>query len=435
MGTCRHFLPNFAAAVRGLRDPRRAKSIDYSLPHLLASGLFMLLAGIGSRLQHAEEVLQPGFLHALRHLGGGTESKAAHPASLNYLLMHLPPRQMLALNRTLVRRLLRMRCLERYRFGKEWLLAVDAVEVRKYSSKHCDQCLHRTLSSGRVQYFHAVLEAKLVLANGMVISLCSVPILNRKGGYRKQDCELKAFPRLAAQIKKQFPKLPLCLLLDSLYGCEPVFRLCRQMGWSHITVLKKGRTPALWQRAREACHRHPENTRTLKLLKRRKETVQTFRWATGLEHGRETVHAIFCDQTTKAGKTTHWAWATDHRPDEHNVHILANKGGRLRWKIENEGFNVQKNGGIRLRHDYGSQGHAWYNYYLLAQIAHLFQQLCWFGDLISRLSDGALQTMKRAFRTLRNFAVRLLLALQTATAADPCADLDPDAIQIRFSTA
>ena len=405
------------------------------MPHLLASGLFMLLAAIGSRLQHADEVLQPGFLNALRHLGGGTESKAAHPASLNHLLMHLPPGQLLALNRTLVRRLLRMRCLERYRFGGEWLLAVDAVEVRKYSSEHCKQCLHRTLSNGRVQYFHAILEAKLILANGMVISLGSVPILNPKGDYVKQDCELKAFPRLAAQIKRQFPKLPLCLLLDSLYGCEPVFRLCRQMGWSHITVLKKGRTPALWKHAREACHRHPENTSTLKLLKHKKETVQTFRWAPGLKHGRETVHVIFCDQTTKAGKVTQWAWVTDHRPDEHNVHILANKGGRLRWKIENEGFNVQKNGGIGLKHDYGSQEHAWYNYYLLAQIAHLLQQLCWFGDLISRLSGEMFGTMKQAFRTLRNFAVRLHAALLSATADDPCADFDPAAIQIRFNTA
>jgi hypothetical protein len=96
---------------------------------------------------------------------------------------------------------------------------------------------------------------------------------------------------------------------------------------------------------------------------------------------------------------------------------------------------VQKNGGIRLKHDYGSQGHAWYNYYLLAQIAHLLQQLCWFGSLISRLSAELFETMKQAFRTRRNFAMRLHAALLTATAADPCADFDPAAIQIRFNTA
>jgi hypothetical protein len=416
-------------------DPRRQKSTEYSLAHLVGSGLFMLMAAIGSRLQHAEEVLQPGFLRALCRLVGCDERQAAHPGSVNHLLMRLPPGELQKLNRALVRRLLRMRCLERYRFGKEWLVAVDGVVIRKYREEHCPRCLHRTLSNGRELYFHAVLEAKLILANGMVISLGSVPILNPEGKYVKQDCELAAFPRLAEQLKRQFPKLPIRLLLDSLYGCEPVWKLCRQMGWSHITVLKKGRTPGLWKRACEACGRHPRNTLSLKLLKRHRQTVQTFRWAAGLKHGGETVHAIFCDQTTQAGKLTHWAWATDHRPDRHTVHILANKGGRLRWRIENQGFNVQKNGGIRLRHDYGSQGHAWYNYYLLAQIAHLLLQLCWLGNLVSLLSGKAFETMKQAFGTLRNFTVRLHAAVPAATAADPCADFDPAAIQIRFSSA
>jgi len=425
-------VPRLAALMGALHDPRRQASIEYSVAHVLGNGLLMMLAAVGSRMQHAEEVLQPGFLRALRHLTGCSESTAASPGALNHLLMHLPPSQLLRLNRALVHRLLRMRCLERYRFGAEWLVAVDGVEVRKYRSEHCKQCLHRKLSNGQVQYFHAVLEAKLILANGMVVSLGSVPILNPKGDYVKQDCELKAFPRLAEQLKRQFPKLSLCLLLDSLYGCEPVFKLCRQMRWSHITVLKQGRTPALWKRAREACDRHPEDASTLRL---KGGTVQSYRWATGLKHGRETVHAIFCDQTTKAGKTTHWAWTTDHRPDKHNVHILANKGGRLRWKIENEGFNVQKNGGISLKHDYGSQLHAWYNYYLLAQIAHLLQQLCWLGNLVHTLSAKAFQTMKQAFKTLRNLALRLRSDIQAATDDDPCADFDPAAIQIRFDTA
>ena len=34
---------------------------------------------------------------------------------------------------------------------------------------------------------------------------------------------------------------------------------------------------------------------------------------------------------------------TNFKIDKHNCY-LANKGGRLRWKIENEGFNIQKNG-------------------------------------------------------------------------------------------
>ncbi len=38
-------------------------------------------------------------------------------------------------------------------------------------------------------------------------------------------------------------------------------------------------------------------------------------------------------------------WITNFTIRMNNVDTLANQGGRLRWKIENEGFNVQKNGG------------------------------------------------------------------------------------------
>jgi hypothetical protein len=427
----KHFFPAFNTRLDALHDPRNPDMTTYSMRHVIWSGLVMMLTGTASRLQHVAETAQSGFLSALLYLSASHEQDAAHPGTLNYLLMGMRPSQLLNLNADLLRRLVRMRCLERFRFGNEWLVAIDGTEMRTYSQRHCHKCLCRKLSNGKVQYFHAVLEAKLILSNGMVVSICSVPILNSTRRYRKQDCELKAFPRLTRELKRRFPKLPVCLALDALYACEPVLRLCRQMNWSHITVFKKGRTPALWKRALNSRHRCPAQTKT---VKRKDGTVQTFSWAVGLKHGHETVHAVFCDERKKNGKLTHWAWLTDHRPNKHNVDVLANRGGRMRWKIENEGFNAQKNGEISLEHDYGSQGHAWYNYYLLGQTAHLLQQLCWFGDLIRKLTDGACQSMSSAFRTLRNFAARLRQAVQAGSGSLNRDHLDPAAIQIRFDT-
>jgi hypothetical protein len=404
----------------------------YTLRHLLWSGLLMLIDGVGSRLQHISDTVEAGFLDALLAFSGTGEGTAAHPGTLNHLMMHLAPSQLEKLSVRMVRRLFRMRCLERFRFGGEWLVAVDGVEIRKYAKRHCPKCLHRKLPNGKTQYFHSILEAKLILGNGMVVSLCSMPILNSTRGYRKQDCELKAFGRLAERLKKLFPKLPMCLLMDSMFGCEPVFRRCREMGWSHITVFKKGRAPALWTRALERCACNPDNCKT---VARRDGTVQQFVWATGLRHGKEIVHAVRCVETDPKGKTTQWAWLSDHRPDRYNVHILANKGGRLRWKIENEGFNVQKNGGIRLKHDYGSQGNAWQNYYLLAQMAHLLLQLCWFGDAVRAVTNGTWAVMAKAFRTVRNFTDRLRQALCTATGPPLGGRTDAAAIQTRFSSA
>ncbi|OPZ23997.1 MAG: hypothetical protein BWZ02_03005 [Lentisphaerae bacterium ADurb.BinA184] len=402
----------------------------YTLRHLVWSGMLMLLSGARSRLQHMSETLADGFLENLHRLADCAEDTAAHPDTINYLLTHLHPSELLEFNAGLAGRLLRMRCLEKLRFGREWLVAVDGTHIRHYPTRHCPRCLTQKQPDGSVLYFHAVLEAKLILANGLTVSLGSMAILNPRGRYDKQDCEMKAFTRLAAWLKQRFPRLPMCLLMDSLYGCRPVMKLCREKGWSYIIVFKKGRAPALWRKAVRAAEAAPANRKT---VHRRGGIVQHYQWATDLDYRQETVHAVFCREHRPGTKPTQWAWITDHRPDRENVDRLANKGGRLRWKIENEGFNVQKNGESGLKHDYGSCGHVWYNYYLMAQAAELLRQLVWRSDLIRRLTGGARRSARRLFRTLRNFAARLRAALQAGRLPDGD-PVDPTHIQIRLET-
>jgi hypothetical protein len=52
------------------------------------------------------------------------------------------------------------------------------------------------------------------------------------------------------------------------------------------------------------------------------------------------------------------------------------QAGRMRWKIENEGFNNQKNGGYNLQHKFSRTNFtATKNYYQLLQIADIINQL------------------------------------------------------------
>ncbi len=69
-------------------------------------------------------------------------------------------------------------------------------------------------------------------------------------------------------------------------------------------------------------------------------------------------------------QTTRFKWVTNFNVTDKRVITLANEGGRLRWKIENEGFNVQKNGGYALEHAYSRDATASKVFYLLLQIAH-----------------------------------------------------------------
>ena len=49
--------------------------------------------------------------------------------------------------------------------------------------------------------------------------------------------------------------------------------------------------------------------------------------------------------------------------------------GRKRWKIENEGFNIQKNGTFNIGHLYSKDSTAIKVHYLMIQIAHIIRQL------------------------------------------------------------
>ncbi|MDT8392083.1 MAG: transposase [Lentisphaeria bacterium] len=61
---------------------------------------------------------------------------------------------------------------------------------------------------------------------GLALSVLSAFIENGGEEYDKQDCELKAFYRMAPELKRQFPRLPVCLLLDSLYANETLLDIC-----------------------------------------------------------------------------------------------------------------------------------------------------------------------------------------------------------------
>src|SRR5690554_2470526 len=110
---------------------------------------------------------------------------------------------------------------------------VDATGTHTFDHKHCEHCLTKTSKKGITTWFQYVLEAKLVTSAGHAISLASEFIENIPGrDFKKQDCEQKAFVRLAAKIKKHFPRLPVCILADGLYPNNTVFEICRQYAGS-----------------------------------------------------------------------------------------------------------------------------------------------------------------------------------------------------------
>jgi hypothetical protein len=60
----------------------------------------------------------------------------------------------------------------------------------------------------------------------------------------------------------------------------------------------------------------------------------------------------YWEENTITGKIQRFCWITDFVVSEENVFTIM-RGGRARWKIENETFNTLKNQGYGFGHNYG----------------------------------------------------------------------------------
>ena len=142
-------------------------------------------------------------------------------------------------------------------------------------------------------------------------------------------------------------------------------------------------------------------------------TRRVFRWVRGLSYvddqGRRwTFNALQCEETVADGTVTRFAWITDLPVTRGTVEEIAEKGGRYRWKIENEGFNRQKNSGLNLCHVYSTDPEKWKAYYYLLQIAFIITQLMERGSLLRQLAAELGRTPLQLFGSLKNMARRLL---------------------------
>lgn len=390
-------------------DPRDPRLIWYPADLLLMQALAMPLTHAPSRRQadhmYRDEIIRRNIAVML----GREIPELASASAVNYLMERIDPSHLEDLLPELLNHLIRMRALDRFRFEGEFLLAIDGTELMRWlNRRHCDQCLVAEHQDERVEYFHQVVDAKLVTESGLSFSFGFEFIENVAGRYDKQDCETVAGRRLLERLKKRFPCLSLCVLGDALYACDGTIDLIRRNGWSFFLSFLPGRMPTAYAAAEAKLAAYPNN----QITEKDKDETRVYRWVTSLACGSHTLHAVFVDITDKKGKLTRMAYVTNHRPDAKNVRRLTNQGGRQRAKIENA-FNTQKNHGYNLEHAYGSRGYALKNYYAITQVAHMLHQLMSHTDLFGKLAKPfaglapAEKCARQVFQTIRGFVAKL----------------------------
>lgn len=93
----------------------------------------------------------------------------------------------------------------------------------------------------------------------------------------------------------------------------------------------------------------------------------------------------------KNSKTIIFNYVSDLKITNKNIEEIVSMG-RKRWKIENEGFNIQKNGTFNINHLCSRFENALKIHYLFIQIAHTIRQLLEYGSIL--LKELKLKTKK-----------------------------------------
>lgn len=184
----------------------------------------------------------------------------------------------------------------------------------------------------------------------------------------KQDCEVNAFKRMTPRIKKRYPKLKFILTGDALYATTPMINICKENNWSYIFNLKKNRLKKIYEELQDNINYENETS------------ISNYSLSSNIEFNGNLVNAFSYEETI-GNKTTTFNYITNLRVKDSNIVDIV-KIGRKRWKIENEGFNEQKNGTYNISHLCSRFENALKIHYLLIQIAHTIRQLFEFGSLI-----------------------------------------------------
>jgi hypothetical protein len=414
-------------------DSRQPDAITYETRFMGWIGLLLFLLQLGSRrqLDFALDRHSPTVLANLNRLAGTRQVSIPVHDTLDDFLGHAPWNGFHVVRRLMAQRLIRMKALEDARLLGHYVVPIDGTGLFSFHHRHCEACLERKTKSGTI-YHHQVLEAKLLGPAGVVISIGTEFIENADADARllcdpeqfKQDCELKAFQRLAPRLKTDFPQLRIALAGDALFACGATLQIAQDNDWSYVLTFKEGRLPSVWsefQRLKNLC---PENHRRQQLPN---GTWQVFRWVRDLSYEddkkrRWTFHAVECTETLPDGETRYFAWITNLSVTSANVVAIA-EGGRSRWKIENEAFNRQKNHGPNLEHLYSEDPENWKAYYYLLQIAFMITQVVERGSLLRQLSAGLHSTPLKLFGSLANIVRRLREALCWLIWPEDCFDV------------
>lgn len=348
----------------------REMNVEISLADGLMAGMAMFSLKDSSLLAFDRRREEPGNLKTIYGI-----EKIPSDTQMRTILDEVEPEALKPAFKDVFRCLQRGKELEKLVFMEGYyLLSVDGTGYFSSKDIHCDSCLQRVNSkTGVISYSHQMLGAALVHPDRKeVIPLAPEPII-RQDGETKNDCERNAAKRLLEQVRKDHPRLPLIVIEDALSANAPHIRELERHHLRYILSVKPGDHAFLFAQLEQA-HAAGE---TAEFELEQDGVRHRFRWLNQvpLNASNQDMLVNFL-QYWEVGpeKTRHFSWITDFTINQDNVYRLM-RGGRARWKIENETFNTLKNQGYHFEHNFGhGKKNLSVNFALLMMLAFAIDQ-------------------------------------------------------------
>jgi hypothetical protein len=328
-------------------DPHN-EDVDISLTDTLMSAFAMFSLKAPSLLAFDKERAEGNLrtIYGIQHVPCDTYMRER--------LDPVSPKGLRPLFKSVFRQLQRGKALEAMTFLKgHYLVALDGTGYFSSKTIHCASCLHQVHRNGAVTYTHQMLGAAIIHPDmRAVIPLMPEPIV-KHDGTDKNDCERNAAKRFMAKLRQDHPHLQFIITEDSLSSNAPHIETLHLYGLHYILGVKEGDHAYLFQQVQAA--EHAGHVTSYERHDRAAGVVHRFRFVNDmpLNASHPDLRINFIEYwEIGATKVQHFSWVTDLRVNTRNVYHLM-RGGRARWKIENETFNTLKNQGYNLEHNYG----------------------------------------------------------------------------------
>ena len=286
-----------------------------------------------------------------------------------------------------------------------YLLSLDGTQYFSSAEIHCSSCQEKRHShTDRITYTHSAVGAVIVHPDHReVIPLCPEPII-RQDGETKNDCERNAIRRYLEDFRKVHPHLKCIVIEDGLSSNGPHIRDLLEYGMHFILGAKPGDHPFLFEKVTQA------------FSEGRALTLETFDPETGEKksytalagvplnesHPDLLVNFVSCT-VEKNGEETMFSWVTDLPVTPKTKMLpLIERGGRCRWKVENETFNTLKNQGYHFEHNYGhGNQHLSTVLMMIMMLAFLVDQVQQIACPLFRAALDKMESRKRLWEKMR----------------------------------